>query len=42
MAVSAAMLTSAFPPAQRGRALGWNTVVVVLGVSAGPTLGGVI
>jgi EmrB/QacA subfamily drug resistance transporter len=42
MAVSPAMLTSAFPPSERGRALGMNAVVVALGVSVGPTLGGVI
>src|SRR2546421_4613695 len=42
MAVSPAMLTSAFPASERGRALGMNAVVVALGVSVGPTLGGVI
>jgi EmrB/QacA subfamily drug resistance transporter len=42
MAVSPAMLTSAFPPHERGKALGWNAVVVALGVSAGPTLGGIL
>ena len=42
MAISPAMLTSAFPPQERGRALGFNAVVVALGVSAGPTLGGII
>ncbi len=42
MAVSPAMLTSAFPAHERGRALGINAVVVALGVSAGPTLGGLI
>ena len=42
MAVSPAMLTSAFPANERGRALGMNAVVVALGVSVGPTLGGVI
>jgi EmrB/QacA subfamily drug resistance transporter len=41
-AVSPAMLTSAFPPTERGRALGLNAVIVALGVSAGPTLGGII
>jgi EmrB/QacA subfamily drug resistance transporter len=40
MAISPAMLTSAFPPQERGRALGLNAVTVSLGVSAGPTLGG--
>ncbi len=42
MAVSPAMLTSAFPSSERGRALGMNAVIVALGVSVGPTLGGII
>jgi EmrB/QacA subfamily drug resistance transporter len=42
MAISPAMLTSAFSPQERGKALGMNAVVVALGVSAGPTLGGII
>jgi EmrB/QacA subfamily drug resistance transporter len=42
MAVSPAMLTAAFPAHERGRALGLNTTVVALGVSAGPAIGGVI
>ncbi len=42
MAVSPAMLTSAFPPQERGRALGLNAVNVALGVSVGPTLGGLL
>ena len=42
MAVSPAMLTSAFPANERGRSLGMNAVVVALGVSVGPTLGGII
>ncbi|HET9620358.1 MAG TPA: MFS transporter [Kofleriaceae bacterium] len=42
MAISPAMLTDAFPAAQRGRALGLNATIVALGVSAGPTLGGVL
>src|SRR6185437_10862780 len=41
-AVSAAMLTGAFPANERGRVLGLNALVVALGVSVGPTLGGVI
>ena len=41
-AVSVAMLTAAFPPTERGRALGLNAVIVAVGVSAGPTLGGII
>jgi EmrB/QacA subfamily drug resistance transporter len=42
MSISPAMLTSAFKPTERGKALGLNAVVVALGTSAGPTLGGVI
>ncbi|HEY4386981.1 MAG TPA: DHA2 family efflux MFS transporter permease subunit, partial [Ktedonobacteraceae bacterium] len=42
MAVSPAMLTTAFPSSERGRALGINAVIVALGVSVGPTLGGLI
>lgn len=42
MAISPAMLTNAFPPSERGRALGLNAVNVSLGVSVGPTLGGLI
>jgi EmrB/QacA subfamily drug resistance transporter len=37
-----AIITDAFPAAQRGLALGSTTVVAALGVSAGPTLGGLI
>ena len=42
MAISPAMLTTAFPPSERGRALGLNALVVALGVSAGPTIGGIL
>src|SRR3989440_7680982 len=42
MAISPAMLTTAFPAHERGRALGINAVFVALGVSTGPTLGGII
>jgi MFS family permease len=42
MAVSPAMLTNAFPASERGRALGLNAVIVALGISVGPTLGGII
>ncbi len=42
MAVGPAILTGAFPREERGRALGLNALVVALGTSAGPTLGGVI
>ena len=39
-ATNVALITRAFPPAERGRALGTNMVLVALGVSAGPTIGG--
>jgi EmrB/QacA subfamily drug resistance transporter len=42
MSVSPAILTGAFPPEERGRALGLNAVFVALGTSVGPTLGGII
>jgi EmrB/QacA subfamily drug resistance transporter len=42
MAISPAMLTAAFPPEERGRAIGLNAVTVSLGISAGPTLGGIL
>jgi len=41
-ATSPALLTTAFPPEERGRALGMNAIIVALGTSVGPTLGGVI
>jgi EmrB/QacA subfamily drug resistance transporter len=41
-AVNVAMITGAFPARERGRALGINAVLVALGVSAGPTIGGLI
>ena len=40
--VNIAMITSTFPVNERGLALGLNAVVVSLGVSAGPTIGGII
>ena len=42
MAISPAMLTTAFPANERGRALGINAINVSLGVSVGPVLGGII
>ena len=41
-AASPAMITNAFPSHERGRALGLNAVIVALGVSVGPPLGGFI
>jgi EmrB/QacA subfamily drug resistance transporter len=37
-----AMIVDAFPRSQRGQALGLNALIVSLGVTAGPTLGGLI
>jgi EmrB/QacA subfamily drug resistance transporter len=37
-----AVLTSVFPPEERGKALGINTASVYLGLSLGPTIGGVL
>ena len=39
---SAALLSGAVPPTQRGRALGWGAVAIALGASAGPTIGGIL
>jgi EmrB/QacA subfamily drug resistance transporter len=39
---SLALLTSVFPPGERGRALGISSAAVFLGISAGPFLGGVM
>jgi EmrB/QacA subfamily drug resistance transporter len=37
-----ALIVDAFPRSQRGQALGTNALIVSLGVTAGPTLGGLI
>jgi len=37
-----ALIVDAFPRSQRGQALGMNALIVSLGVTAGPTLGGLI
>lgn len=42
MAVGPAMVTRAFPPNERGRALGLNAFVVAAGTSVGPAIGGII
>ena len=39
---SAALISGAVPPSQRGRALGWAAVAIALGGSAGPTIGGIL
>jgi MFS family permease len=41
-ATAVAIVTAAFPPQERGRALGINVAAVYLGLSAGPPLGGVL
>jgi EmrB/QacA subfamily drug resistance transporter len=40
--VNIAMITASFPEAERGRALGANAILVALGVSVGPTVGGIL
>jgi len=42
MALGPAILSDAFPIEERGRVSGWNALMVVLGVSSGPILGGII
>jgi EmrB/QacA subfamily drug resistance transporter len=42
LATGLAILSDAFPPSERGRALGINAISLSLGASAGPTLGGLI
>jgi EmrB/QacA subfamily drug resistance transporter len=37
-----ALLTAAFPPAERGRALGLQATMIYLGLSVGPPLGGLL
>jgi len=41
-ATSSALVTAAFPPDERGRALGLNAMAGYLGLMAGPPLGGLI
>jgi EmrB/QacA subfamily drug resistance transporter len=40
--VNVAMITRSFPPGERGRALGINAILVALGISVGPTVGGIL
>jgi len=40
--VNVAMITRSFPAAERGRALGINMILLALGVSVGPTVGGIL
>lgn len=41
-ATGVAILTAAYPPAERGRVLGVNTAAVYAGLSLGPTAGGIL
>jgi len=41
-ATSTAIVTSVFPPEERGRAVGINVMAVYLGLSVGPPLGGLL
>ena len=42
MAMGPAITTAAFPPSERGKALGLNATVVAMGASLGPSLGGLL
>lgn len=42
LSLGPAILTEAFPPNERGRALGISGAIVSIGIIAGPTLGGLI
>lgn len=42
MSTSPAILTDAFPPTERGKALGLISISVAIGLTVGPTLGGFI
>lgn len=42
IATAAAITTAAFPPNERGRALGINVMAVYIGLSVGPPLGGLL
>jgi MFS family permease len=42
MAVSYAIVTASFPPAERGKALGINAVSISTGLAIGPSLGGFV
>ncbi len=42
MTTGMALLTSVFPPQERGKALGFNVSAVYIGLSLGPFLGGIL
>jgi EmrB/QacA subfamily drug resistance transporter len=42
LALGAAILVEAFPPSERGKALGWIGTTVSLGIVSGPVIGGLL
>lgn len=42
LALGAAILVEAFPPSERGKALGWIGTAVSLGIVSGPVIGGLL
>jgi EmrB/QacA subfamily drug resistance transporter len=42
LALGAAILVEAFPPGERGKALGWIGTTVSLGIVSGPVIGGIL
>jgi EmrB/QacA subfamily drug resistance transporter len=42
MALGMAIITEAFPPTERGKAIGITGAIVSIGIIAGPTLGGIL
>lgn len=42
LALGAAILVEAFPPTERGKALGWIGTVVSVGIISGPVIGGLL
>lgn len=42
LALGSAILVEAFPPSERGKALGWIGTAVSLGIITGPVLGGIL
>lgn len=42
IAVVQAILAATFPPGERGRAIGFNSMIVSLGLASGPSIGGLL
>ncbi|WP_073344076.1 MFS transporter [Caldanaerobius fijiensis] len=42
MSMAPAIITKVFPPAERGKALGFNAMAVAVGLAVGPTIGGLL